>query len=334
MVSVQRVLAALTAALAAVLLAFAPAAAETLHGTVLTIIPAKNEAIVAHAAYGGMPAMTMGFKLSAADAARLRDGDTIEATVGAGGDMPSLRDVRVTGSAKQAAGDSMNSVPLLVSGDPVPLTRFTGQDGKPFTFADFRGKIVLLSFIYTRCGDARMCPLISANFHQVQKKLGNEPYHLVEITLDPDFDTPAVLERYGRVFDFDPRRWTLGTGPKRDVLNFAAQFGIAPFQDPKAGIIHTERTAVIGKDGRILDLIDEAGWNPDNVVARIRSLDDQPSNPIALLDYNLSRAAIAVCGNGVAGYSGLLDLTVVALIFAAAIWALVRVGRYIFTAKA
>jgi protein SCO1/2 len=333
-VSARRFARILAAALACALPCAPAAAGETLRGTVLGVLPAKHLAIVAHDAFGGMPAMTMGFTVSAADAARLHDGDVIEAAVRETGGAQTLAEIRILGSAKTAAGGTMRSVPLLQPGDPAPATRFIAQDGKPFTLADFRGKIVLLSFIYTRCRDARMCPLISANFHLVQKKLGAGPYHLVEITLDPDFDTPAVLAAYGKLFDFDPSMWTLGTGPKDDVLDFAARFGIAPFQDPKAGIIHSERTAVIGNDGRIADLIDEAGWNPDEVVARVHSLGNTPSNPIALLDYNLSRAAISICGNGVAGYSGLLDLGVVLLIFAAAMWALVRVGRFIFTAKA
>jgi protein SCO1/2 len=307
-------------------------ASDHLRGTVLTVLPAKHEAIVAHEAFGAMPAMTMGFTITNADALRLHAGDRIEATVTESASHFALSGIRVTGAAASDPG-LVTSVPLLNAGDAVPATRFIDQDGKPFTFADFRGRIVVLSFIYTRCPDVRMCPLISANFHVLQKKLGTSPYHLVEITLDPAYDTPAVLRAYGTLFDADQAHWTFGTGPRTDVLDFAARFGIAPFHDPQGAIIHTERTAIIGKDGRIIDLIDEAGWNPGNVAARIAALQNEPANPFALLDYQLSRAAIAVCGDGVAGYSGLLDLTIVALIFASAVWVLYRAGRMIFTAK-
>jgi len=110
---------------------------------------------------------------------------------------------------------------------------------------------VVLSFIYTRCQDARMCPLISAKFRQIQEQAGARPIHLVEVTLDPAYDRPPVLGRYGRVFGADPKRWSLVVGDADPTLNFAAQFGVTAFPDPNIGIIHAENTVIVGPDGRI-----------------------------------------------------------------------------------
>jgi protein SCO1/2 len=321
-------------ALITALCASGAGASQTLRGIVLTVLAGKHQAVVRHEAYGGMPSMSMVFGLSPADVSRVHQGDRIEATVSESSDPETLSNVRVVAKAATASqAEPLHSMTLLNTGDAMPAISLLDQRGKPFTFADFRGKITLLSFIYTRCRDARMCPLISAHFHQLQARLNAGQYHLVEVTLDPAFDRPDVLAKYAERFDADAARWSIGTGDPHAVLNFAASFGIVPFPDPAIGLIHTERTVLIDRDGRIADLIDEAGWDPDNVIARLQTINKAPANPIALLDYNLSKAAVAICGNGVAGSSGLLDLILVSIIFALGVWLLFRIGRFLYTTK-
>jgi protein SCO1/2 len=218
-----------------------------------------------------------------------------------------------------------------VVGDTLPLTTtFFDQLGRGFSFTDFRGQTVLLAFIYTRCRDPRMCPLISANMHMLQRKIAGLPIHLVEITLDPAYDTPAVLAAYAQRFDADPNRWTLGTGPVKVLNDFAAQFGIAVFADPVAGLIHSEATAVVDPNGRIVDIMNEAAWNPDSVLAELQSVAAIPSNPIAWLDYQLSKTAVALCGDSLPGTSGLLALGLVVVILTGASYALYRLAKIIF----
>ncbi len=114
------------------------------------------------------------------------------------------------------------------------------------------------------------------------------------------------------------------------MLDFAARFAIEPFPDPRVGLIHTERTVLIDANGRIADFIDEAGWSAEDVMARLQAIDAAPSNPLARLDYELSKAAVAVCGNSVARFSGLADLVIVLLIFGGAGLLLYRVAGRIF----
>ncbi len=98
---------------------------------------------------------------------------------------------------------------------------------------ELRGQDVVLAFVYTRCQDARMCPLISAEFGRLQRTIGTRPIHLVEVTLDPAYDRPAVLRRYATTFGADPKRWSLVVGDAEPTLDFAARFGIGAFPDPK-----------------------------------------------------------------------------------------------------
>ena len=307
-------------------------AAEYLHGVVVSLLPSRGEAVVRHQAFGGMPAMTMVFQVEPRDVFnRLQVGDRITARVDMKADPARIDQIHVVGHTSPTKASSvLHDVQPLDVGDALPDTTFFDQLGRAFSFTDFRGQTLLIAFVYTRCQDPRMCPLISSNFHQLQTKLAGLPIHLIEITLDPAYDTPAVLRRYGRLFGADPDRWTMGTGPVKVVDNFAARFGIAVFADPTAGLIHSERTAVVDRNGAIVDMIDEAAWSPDDVAAKLRSVASLPSNPIARLDYELGKASQAICGNNMPGTAGLLALGLVVAILAAASWILYRAARKIF----
>ncbi len=294
-------------------------------GVVLSVLTVHREVVVRSDAFGSKPALTTLFRLSPkVDAASLHEGDRIAALV----DDELLDEVRIVPAAPPRS--VLRAVHPLQVGDRMPATRFVDQFGRGFDFADFRGKSVVLAFIYTRCRDPKECPLISSNFHALQMRFANGPYHLVEITLDPSYDRPSVLARYGALFGADAKHWTFGTGEPDTVLDFEARFGLDPFADPRVGLIHTERTVLIDPDGKIVDFIDQAGWNAADVSARLQAVESRSSNPLARLDFELSKAAVAVCGNSVAGFSGLEDLAIVLVIFGAAGWFLQRLARKIF----
>jgi len=326
--------AAIVVALLAAAVAPSPAAVEPMTGVVVAVLPGQHQVVVRHDAFDNMPAMTMNFTVKPlAQLASLKAGDRIAAGADFGPDVAVLSNVRVTGSLNSAMHVVHDVAPLNV-GDAMPLTEFFDQRGQAFDFQDLRGQTVVLAFVYTRCKDPRMCPLVSSNFHVLQRKLAGLPVHLVEITLDPTYDTPRVLANYGRRFDADPAMWSLGTGPANVVNDFAARFGIAVFPDQTGGLIHSERTAIVDRDGQIVDLLDAAAWNPYDVIAEVQSLSNVPSNPIARIDYELSKFSGALCGNSLAGYSGLLELGLVLMIFCGASWILYYAARKIFIENA
>jgi protein SCO1 len=302
-------------------------------GLVLSVVAEHGHrvAIVRCDASGSKPALTKRFQLSPrVDAASLHEGDSIVAFVDEDNGTALLDDVRVLPASPPSV---LRSVRLLNIGDYLPTMQFVDQTGRRFTFADFRGESVIAAFIYTRCRDPKECPLISSNFRVLQTRLANRPYHLVEITLDPDYDKPSVLSRYGARFGADPKHWTLGTGDSATVLDFDARFGVDPFADPRVGLIHTERTVLIDQNSKIVDFIDQPGWSPNDVIAQLQADESKPSNILARLDFELSKAAVAVCGNRVAGFSGLEDLAIVLVIFGSAAWLLQRVARKIFAGQ-
>ncbi len=332
------------ALLASLALSFVATAAPALaheaqvRGLVLGVVPAKGEAVVRYDAFLTLPEAITTFKLEPPSLARsLKVGQRIAGTADADETPWTLSDVRVLGTERvtgaqsapdQSAATLVRDVPHLKAGDIVPATPFVDQDGRPFSFRSL-GRSSVLAFVYTRCADARMCPLISAKFRTLQDKLRGDDVRLVEVTLDPIYDTPPVLTRYQRQFGGDPARWTLLTGDPEQVLNFAAQFDVTAFPDPRVGLIHPERTVLIDRYGVIRELIDETAWSPDELVAQVRADENRSSNPFARFNLWLSAKAVALCGNGVAGFSGLGDLAIVAAIFAFFAYLLWRIARLI-----
>jgi protein SCO1/2 len=255
--------------LALLLPASAHAAPQHLHGVVLSLTPQTGIVIVRHDAFGGMPAMTMPFAVRPRARVReLQPGAIIDADVDTRTDPWTLRNVTSKAAQAVTANPSLRRVVPLQIGDVVPDTAFVDQAARPFRFSQLRGTNVVLAFVYTRCQDARMCPLISAKFHTLQLAPGRN-VHLVEVSLDPTYDRPPVLARYAKTFGADPRRWTLAVGAADETLDFAARFGVATFPDPSAGIIHTENTVVIAPDGTIADMIADPSWTPADILAAI-----------------------------------------------------------------
>jgi protein SCO1/2 len=302
-------------------------------GVVLGIQAGSSQIIVRQEAGAGRSGDVFPVRVNPAkDLGTLRLGDHISGML-VRGNRPVISEVEVLPMAPSSLLQTVRNAHLLREGDALPQTHFVDQNGKSFTFADFAGQNVVLSFIYTRCRDAKMCPLISSKFAQLQDAFKNSDSHLVEITLDPQYDTPLVLKTYADTFKANPQRWTFGTGELNAVLNFDAQFGLLPFADPRFGLIHTEQTVIIDKRGIVRYLIDDPSWSIGEIQAQLDNVNGRGGNLFARIDLALSRAAVAVCGDRVAGFSGLTDLLVVIVIFAALAWSVYRIGRAFSSAR-
>jgi protein SCO1 len=79
--------------------------------------------------------------------------------------------------------------------------RLTGTDGEPYVLSERRGRVVLLFFGYTNCPD--VCPLTMAEYKQVNNQLGEQAVNVdfVFVTVDPDRDTPQVIEEFIGAFN-------------------------------------------------------------------------------------------------------------------------------------
>lgn len=113
----------------------------------------------------------------------------------------------------------------------VPPFALIERNGKDITLADLRGKVWIADFIFTQCVDA--CPLMSATMARLQSEFVNEPdLRLVSISVDPEYDTPAILARYATQFGADPDRWYFLTGEKKTIYRLVREGFKLAVQDP------------------------------------------------------------------------------------------------------
>jgi protein SCO1/2 len=235
------------------------------------------------------------------------------------------------GAATKPAPNPFALVPvrLLTAGDPMPGGTFEDQSGSARTFDDFRGKTVIVGFVYTSCKDE--CPLITRKFGSLETLLPAEKFHLVEVSIDPAHDSAIVLAAYAHRYGVNPARRTLLTGAPDAVAQFERELGVSAIDNGRGTIIHNSRTVIVDADGRIADIIDEAGWTPADVAADAKSAAGMAANPIDRIDLALGRTVAYVCGGVVNGRAGIADLAAVLAIFGLSAWAMVWVSRKIFS---
>ena len=161
----------------------------------------------------------------------------------------------------------------LVARENGSKMRSAASGGKPMPWSSFKGHRVALTFIYTRCPLPDYCPLMERNFAMVQQALKATPaladVRLLMVTMDPEFDTPAILKPHALDLGADPAVWTFATGTPAEVKRFAEQFGIHYETDPtnKWQVIHNLRTAVIDSTGRVVKTESGNFWMPADLVA-------------------------------------------------------------------
>jgi protein SCO1/2 len=252
-------------ALALALGASAPAIARDHLVGIVLMAPGPASVVVHHEPFAGMPAMTMDFTVPAGT--RLHPGDHIAADVDRSHEPWRLGNVRVIAAGITAPHYTHPA--FLNVGDAIPNIPFVDAHGTHETLAALHGHPYALTFVYTRCQDPRMCPFVSAKLHQIQTRTAGTPVELVEVSIDPAYDRPAVLARYAAQFSADPARWHLLTGDPRTVLDFAARFGILERSSGPTTIVHSERLAIVNDAGRITRLYDNANWKADDVASAL-----------------------------------------------------------------
>jgi protein SCO1 len=253
-----------------------------LTGQILEVKPGGTELVISHHDIPGfMPAMTMPFRLKdPAQAKGLVPGDLVRATLMVTDDEAWLSSVEKTGRAALPV-ETASAAPaadLIAPGEMVPDETLIDQDGKAFRLSSLRGSAVLLTFVYTRCPLPEFCPRMDVNFGAVQRAIKSGrlhgPIHLVSVSFDPDFDTPAVLRTHAARVGADPAIWTFATAPDRRVEAWGARLGLSLIRDPTdpTSITHNLRTAVIDREGRLVRILDGNQWTPDAAIAALASV--------------------------------------------------------------
>ncbi len=255
-----------------------------LKGEILQADAERTVLIVTHDEIKGyMPAMTMEFKVTKADVANAKPGQRIRAELVERGEDYYLEkiwpDDSVTVTTLDAAAKALAQDTAIRGkeayreiGENLPTFTLLDQEGRTVAANRFRGKRVVLNFIFTRCPVATMCPAATLKMSQLQKaarEAGAKDFELVSISLDPEFDTPGVLRDYAEARGLDLSNWSFLTGPDAAVRHLLAQLGvIREFEG--ATIKHTLATVLIDESGRIIYRADGSVWQIDDFVKRLK----------------------------------------------------------------
>ncbi|MCB0780727.1 MAG: SCO family protein [Flavobacteriales bacterium] len=153
----------------------------------------------------------------------------------------------------------------------IPPFRFIDRYGQPFTDKDVTGKIIVADFFFTRCGT--ICPRMSVNMQQLQLKLNDDAFKDVVFlshTVDPEHDTPEVLDAYAKKLEADPVRWKFLTGNAVDIYRMGnTGYLLSALEDSTSAeqFVHDGRFVLVDKQKHIRGYYDGTEASGMNALA-------------------------------------------------------------------
>lgn len=160
------------------------------------------------------------------------------------------RPVRAMALASTAVRLADERLPALWD---VPPFAFTNLDGRSIDQSTLRGQVWIADFIFTRC--TTMCPITTAKLSVLRRSIRSPNIRFVSFSIDPEYDTPAILRAYASRWNADPR-WLLLSSPPGKVTEFARAMNV-PFEHtamPLEPILHTSLFFLIDQRGRVRGL--------------------------------------------------------------------------------
>jgi len=256
-----------------------------LTGQIIKADPERLTLLVDHEEIPGyMPRMTMEFAVTLGDVLNAREGQHIRAELIEREDgefaLEKIWPVDPVAAAKVgAAGSALRQDTSIRGrrayrevGENLPDFALYDQTSQIVSPARFRGKQVMLNFIFTRCQVANMCPLATANMTSTQRKAkeaGVNDIEFISITLDPEYDTPGVLLTYAKQRGIDTANFSFLTGPESAIKDLLTQFGVLAEFDGSI-LKHTVSTVLINAQGKIVWRVDGSQWSPDEFVKKMK----------------------------------------------------------------
>jgi protein SCO1/2 len=142
----------------------------------------------------------------------------------------------------------------------------TNQDNQVVTLANLTNRVWVADIIFTRC--AGSCPIMSTQMKSLQEALpSTSDAKLVTLTCNPDYDSPAILKKYGERYGADFNRWMFLTGSSRELASLAtaglklAATPVAPEDrtNPDDFFVHSTIFVVVDKQARLRGIFQTEG---------------------------------------------------------------------------
>jgi protein SCO1 len=181
--------------------------------------------------------------------------------------------VKVVGGPHMGSGHQTTPGASLRKIGPAPAFSLTTQDSTRLSLTQLRGKVVVITFIYTRCADT--CPLLTAKMAGLQARLGTDvgsKVFFVAITVDPEQDTPVILKRYAEAHGVDLAGWAFLTGTPSEIREVARQYGVVYKKRPRGDVDHTFLTSIVDTSGILRVQYMGVRFAPDEFLSDLHSL--------------------------------------------------------------
>jgi protein SCO1/2 len=175
---------------------------------------------------------------------------------------------------KQTSSVSSEREARLKEGDEMPAFSLTNQNGERVSLDTFHGQPFVLTFVFTRCPVPNFCPRMSNNFEELQTAIKRgigtlATTRLLSITLDPDYDTPKILNDYAAFHHSDFKIWSFATGDKKEIDSITRAFSV--YRQNEGGTTsHGLATALINRNGMVERIWRGNAWTPEEVVEEIK----------------------------------------------------------------
>jgi protein SCO1/2 len=221
---------------------------------------------------GYMAAMEMSLRVEDDSMlARLKPGDIVQFNLEEGGAEPVAKNIhRVENfEAEPAEAGALSALGEKTGkqvhvGEPVPDFELTDQTESHVRLSDFRGKVVALTFGYSRCPNPNYCLRLSRNLSRLNDRFkdpAGRKLVLITIAIDPEYDRGETLRKYAKSFGADARQWHFLTGSVAQVKEVSALFGM-DFWSSEGLLTHPLHTVVIDRNGALAANIEGNAFTP------------------------------------------------------------------------
>ena len=169
------------------------------------------------------------------------------------------------------------SADVLHAGDVVPDFHLTDQNHDAVSLSQFRGKIVAMTFIYTRCPLPDYCVRLSNNFGVLQRRFKSRMGRdliLLTVVIDPVHDQPAELHSYASTWKADSSSWHFLTGSVADIQRICRAFDMAFYPD-EGLFVHSFHTVIIDRTGHLSANLDGNNFTAQQLGDLVQVLEDR-----------------------------------------------------------
>ncbi|MCU1808134.1 SCO family protein [Cytobacillus firmus] len=140
-----------------------------------------------------------------------------------------------------------------------PDVTLEDNNGRTYSFSEFEGKYVFITFLYTSCGT--VCPELEVNMSEVYKRIPEEyighDIQFLSISFDPERDDPKTLDTYRKAFGSDGETWRMVRIPEQQELDsLLDRFGVIVIPDEYGNFAHNSAFYLVNPKGQLIEVMD------------------------------------------------------------------------------